>query len=851
MPSHKKIISFKSDEYKNILNSSFNKKLKIDSKALTEILFTSGTTGSSKGVMLSHANIVSNIIAVKELKFNDEDAVTDVLSVLPIHHTYELTIDNLAVLYNGGTININDKIENTIANMKKFKPDLILVVPLIADLICKKIKEGIAAKGKQKQVAFAKRLNRLASVVNLDIRRKLYKDVLDNFGGNLHTIITGGAPTRKETIDELAEYGITVYQGYGLTECSPLVACNYPGNNKPGSAGKAILKTHIKIVNDEILVKGPGIMLGYYKNEQATQEVMSNGWFKTGDLGYLDDDGYLYITGRSKNLIILDNGKNIYPEEIEGYLYDIDYIKDVMVYDDNGRITALIYPEKFSTDVLDFIKKEIKKINETLPSYKKVVSVKFRKSEFPKTTTHKIKRNDVLKNIHEHDAIKAQEYIAPKTTEQKRLCHAFEKILSKNKVGVNDDFFSIGGDSLAAMELSAFLGITVQDIYENPTVTMLEKAMINISASTDSEKIDVNSLITENSGVRLKESPKNILLTGATGYLGAHILKNLLDKDCNVTCLVRDAERLKSVFKYYFGNSMEKYSFEIILGNIELPQFGISDELYNELKEKTDAVIHTAANVMHAGYYKDFEKTNVIGTQNVIDFCMGANAVLHHASTASVSGSGTVKQNNPDSVFNEFTLDIGQEYTQNVYIHSKYKAEERVLLARHNGLKANIYRIGNLTWRVSDGKFQRNSSDNGFLGRCRGLFKLGAYSSELAEYPIDFTAVDECAEAYVLLALSKDANRIYHLYNPNVLYVNTLIKKFFMNCRHVRKDVFDTLLRDKVQDKDIAILSFYNSIASKSANIKTYNDFTVGELKKLNFNWSKINLRYLKFIKNL
>ena len=852
-PELEKIICFDSDEYNDILAILSQSNVSVEPSDMAEILFTSGTTGSSKGVMLSHSNIASNVLAVKKMKFNEENLTVNVMSVLPIHHTYELTVDNLSVLYNGGTVNINDRLENLIPNLQKFKPDMILIVPLIADMICKKIKEGITAQGKEKRIAAAKKINKITSAVNIDLRRKIYKSILDKFGGNLKTIVTGGAAIRKETISELAEYGITVYQGYGLTECSPVVCSNCPGANRLGSVGKPVSRTSVKIVSGEILVKGPGVMMGYYKNKKATEKVMCDDWFRTGDLGYTDDDGYLYITGRSKNLIILDNGKNIYPEELEGYLYEIRYIKDVMVYDDNGRITALVYPEKCTADVINVIKNEIRELNETLPSYKKIMSIKFRKTEFPKTTTHKIKRNDVLKSLHEFERIKAEEYVAPKTEEQKRICLAMERVLGKSKISVNDDFFYIGGDSLSAMELASILGVTVQDIYERPTVVLLEKVLKHLRADTseNEEKVDVNALINQNANIPLKSKPENILLTGATGFLGSHILKNLLDRDCNVTCLVRNAEKLESVFRYYFGNCIEKYSFEIIIGNIEFPHFGLSDELYKELTDRTDAVIHTAANVMHAGHYKDFEKTNVSGTQNIIDFCMDASAVLHHASTASVNGSGTVNQSNPDAIFNEFVLDIGQSYSQNVYIHSKYKAEEKILIARQEGLKANIYRIGNLTWRTSDGKFQKNASDNGFLGRCRGLFKLGAFSSELNVYPIDFTAVDECAEAYVLLALYPMANRIYNLYNPNVLYINTMIKKFFLRCRHVKKDSFDKLMRDKIYDKDIAVLSFYTSIASGSSNIRTYNDFTVVELKKSNFTWSKISLRYLRYIKNL
>ena len=266
---------------------------------------------------------------------------------------------------------------------------------------------------------------------------------------------------------------------------------------------------------------------------------------------------------------------------------------------------------------------------------------------------------------------------------------------------------------------------------------------------------------------------------------------------------------------------------------------------------KVDMVIHTAANVSHAGHYSEFERTNVIGTQNVIDFCMQAGAVLQHTSTASVHGAGTVEQKNPNAKFDEFSLDIGQNYTQNVYIHSKYKAEERVLFAREEGLKANIFRIGNLTWRLSDGKFQRNSQDNGFLGRCRGLLKIGMYSKDIAEYPIDFTPVDECADAYVRLALHNRVNNIYNLYNPHMFTIESLGKKVFRIIKRVSRETFEKSLKELITDKNVAVLSFYSSIASNSKNVPMSNEFTVNELKKLGFRWSKIGIRYLSYMKKI
>ena len=318
-----------------------------------------------------------------------------------------------------------------------------------------------------------------------------------------------------------------------------------------------------------------------------------------------------------------------------------------------------------------------------------------------------------------------------------------------------------------------------------------------------------------------------------------------LKKKVDVVCLVRNAEKLDSTLKYYFPREHVYFRYETVKGDISYERFGLSEEEYNALASKVDTVIHTAANVSHAGYYADFERTNVFGTQSVIDFCKLSGSVLHHTSTASVHGSGTVEQRDPNTLFDEFKLNIGQKYLQNVYIHSKYKAEERVLLAREEGLLANIYRIGNLTWRVSDGKFQKNAQDNGFLGRCRGLLKVKMYSKELAEYPIDFTPVDECADAYVRLVFGDKVNNVYHLYNPHMFTVDKIGKQFFSNIKMVPREKLEKRLKESIMDKDVAVFSFYNSIASSSRNVPMSNEFTVNELKTLGFKWTKIGLKYL------
>ena len=850
----REVYSFSGTTYREMLRTERKKLTKVKPDDPCLLLFTSGTTGTGKGVLISHKNIVSNINEIYRMGYDKEvGGEPVVMSVLPIYHTFELTVGNLGILYTGTTICINDKLENVVENLKRFKPSVMVVVPAIAEMIYKKIMEAAQSSKYKKKVNFAKRVDKTLGKVNIDAKRTLYKKIYEAFGGNLTTIVVGGSALRPEIATTLNSFGFHIYQGYGMTECAPLIAANYPGCDRIGSVGKPVSYMNVKIKNEEIMLKGDGVMLSYYDNPEENAQAFEGGWFKTGDLGYIDNEGFLYITGRAKNLIILDNGKNIYPEEIESYIMKIPSVKDAFVYEDTGKISALIVPENMKENTIRAIKTGIRELNEKVPAYKRVVGLSFRPSDLPKTTTLKTKRNEVMKWIKEKKEQRKAEYVAPVTAEQKRLCEAMEQVLKVNRVGIRDDFFEFGGDSLSALEFATIIGVQAQDIYEFPTVEMLEEMLLNGSTDEvkEEEKVDVNTLLRKNSNLVVDSEPRYILLTGATGFLGAHILRELLNRGFKVACLVRNVDKLRPTLKAYFPKEYEHFSYKTIKGDIELEHFGLTDSEYKILANTIDMVFHVAANVHHAGHYEDFERSNVLGTQHVIDFCMDAGAILQHTSTASVNGAGTVQQSKPNAKFDEFCLDIGQNYTQNVYIHSKYKSEERVLIARDKGLKANIFRIGNLTWRRSDGMFQRNAGDNGFLERLKGFLKLRMYSNEIAEYPIDFTAVDECAEAYVLLALNHHVNNIYNLYNPNVFNLEALCKKFMLHAKRVPKEVFEKSLKEQIQDKEIMVLSFYNAIASSSKNIPMSNAYTTAELEKLGFKWSKIGLSYLKFIKNL
>lgn len=385
-----------------------------DPNALTVLLFTSGTTGSSKCVMLSEQNVLAAINSACECaEFYPDDVI---VSVLPIHHTYELCCQLAAINY-GGTVCINDSLKHVIRNFALFRPTILVLVPLFVTTMYKKIWEEARKSGKEKLLSAAIRLTGGLGHLGIDISGKLFRDVLAAFGGRLTRIVCGGAPLNPEIVKKFAAFNIRIHEGYGITECSPLVSQNPYYALKSGSVGPTVVCCEARIDEEsederghkigEIQVRGSNVMLGYYKDEEATRAVFTDdGFFRTGDVGYMDKDGYIFITGRKKSVIVLENGKNVFPEEIEEYLERIDSVEESVVVGrkaedgDSITLTAVIYPAyeklgegKDQAEVEKIIKNDINQLNRKLPSFKQIRAVEIRMVPFEKTTSRKIKRH--------------------------------------------------------------------------------------------------------------------------------------------------------------------------------------------------------------------------------------------------------------------------------------------------------------------------------------------------------------------------------------------------------------------------------------------------------------------------
>ena len=377
-----------------------------DTSKLKMLVYTSGTTGMAKGVMLSEHNLIS----VAYYGVQVTHIFTTCLSILPYHHTYEAVAGIILSLHQHACICINESLKAVVKNLQLYKPDYILVVPAFVELFYRKIWDNAKETGKDKLLKIMIKVSNFLRFFGIDLRKKLFKSVHAAFGGNLRKIVSGGAPIDGKLGKFFDDIGIQLINGYGITECSPLVSVNRDYFNDCYTVGVPLPCVEIKFENvtpegeGEICVKGDIVMLGYYKNEELTKEVLKDGWFNTGDYGRMNDKGQLLITGRKKNLIVLENGKNVFPEEIENYIKRVPYILEVIVRgikNDKGAETALLaevflneekVKEMQLTDIEATLKKDIAVACTELPIYKKISKIVIREKEFDKTTTNKIKR---------------------------------------------------------------------------------------------------------------------------------------------------------------------------------------------------------------------------------------------------------------------------------------------------------------------------------------------------------------------------------------------------------------------------------------------------------------------------
>ena len=394
-------------------------KTKIKEDELGILLFTSGTTSKSKAVMLSQHNIASNVYAMLLV---ENFLPTDVnLAFLPFHHIFGST-EMIVMLASGLATAFPDGLRYVAQNLREYKVSLFVGVPLLVEAIYRNIEKEVEKKGKTKTINTAKKISNALLKCHIDVRRKMFKSVLDALGGNMRFIISGGAPLDKKVAIGFNELGIDLVQGYGLTETAPVISAENFKKKKSGSIGFPMDNVEVEIVDKdengigELRVKGPNVMLGYYENEEETKKVIRDGWFYTGDLGYMDKDGFLFLTGRQKDMIVLKNGKKVFPEELETLINRLDLVKECLVFgmpEENDKndlklsvkivydkdVAKEKYPNASEEELKKIIWEQIKEINKTFPPYKYIKNMILTDEELIKTTTHKVKRQEEIKRI--------------------------------------------------------------------------------------------------------------------------------------------------------------------------------------------------------------------------------------------------------------------------------------------------------------------------------------------------------------------------------------------------------------------------------------------------------------------
>lgn len=394
-------------------------KVKIDEDKMAILLFTSGTTSKSKAVMLSQHNVASNVYAMLLV---EKFLPTDInLAFLPFHHIFGST-EMIVMLASGLATAFPDGLRYVAQNLKEYRVSVFVGVPLLVEAIYKNIEKEVEKQGKTKLINTAKKVSNVLLKCHIDVRKKLFKQILDALGGNMRFVISGGAPLDKRVAKGFNDLGIELAQGYGLTETAPVIAAENAYKKRSGSIGFPMDNVELEIVDKdengigEIRVKGPNVMLGYYENEEETKKVIRDGWFYTGDLGYMDKDGYIFLTGRQKDMIVLKNGKKVFPEELETLINRLDLVEECIVYgmpDEkdkndlklsvkivyNKEVAKEQYPNATEDELRKIIWEKIKEINKTFPPYKYIKNMILTDEELIKTTTKKVKRQEEIKRI--------------------------------------------------------------------------------------------------------------------------------------------------------------------------------------------------------------------------------------------------------------------------------------------------------------------------------------------------------------------------------------------------------------------------------------------------------------------
>ena len=840
--------------------SSNNLGTKVSPDDILYVLYTSGSTGNPKGVMVTNNNLNNFIHSFNDLYkgISSNDKLLASTNICFDVSIFEFYIS----LLNGAQLHLYD--ENIINDIFHYCDSII--------------KNNISML-----------------YIPPNILEEVYKILSNAKYHELTKLLIGVEPIKTRIIEQYYNINpeMIIVNGYGPTETTicttALVIENSESltNNRYDiiPIGKPIHNSHLIVLDNdlnpvplnvpgELYVCGENVSRGYINDKKQTDnayiQYKGNTFYKTGDIVVLDKNGNYNFIGRNDSQIKI-NGHRVELGEIEKnmYLYP-DIIKAVILVNSQNKIVAYFTSSsKVNVNDLRLF------LQTKMPLYY-IPNFFVQVDKFVLTANGKVDRKWLLKlKINT-----SSDYEPPSTEDEKKLVKLFESILNIRKVGINDNFFDLGGDSLSAIKLQieAFnqgFNISYKDIFELPTIKQLAKSVSHkrfaeTVGSYDYSKIE--EFLNKDISIKKiqKAKFKNILLTGVTGFVGCHILDYLLKHtSCKVYCLVRLGSssdiytKVMDTIHFYFGDKYDKLVYKrifILQGDITKNYLGISNSYINALGKSIDCVINSAAVVRHYGKNSIFTETNIAGVQNLIEFCLKYNCKLVHISTLSVSGSmfegDQLNFSNcpAGSSFTEQNLFINQDLS-NVYVATKFFGE-RLILENiiQNNLDAKILRLGNITNRYSDGKFQINITENAFLNRIKSFLKIGAVPDYITNGYVEFTPVDYCAEAVVKIALSTNDLSVFHVYNNNHITFSDLIslfRKYGISIDVLSETQFKERL-DEILKKDKANLSGIindfddNKKLSYTSQIKISNDITNRFLKKLFFKWPKIDNKYIK-----
>ena len=829
------------------------------------VLYTSGTTGNPKGAVVINKNIVKLVKNPDYMSLNENDVILQAAST-----SFDVSLFEFwGSLLNGGTCALITK-----NNLLDF--------------------EYLNNYIKEKKINIAW------------ITAALFNQMIDNkieLFSTLETVLSGGDRMSLKHVNCLREKykELKIINCYGPTECvtftntyeiKEILSDRIPLGRAISNTYGFVIDSKFRLlplyVEGEYIIGGDSVGLKYINNEELTKEkfvddlITNNGrMYKTGDVVRMLNGGYIDFIGRRDNQVKI-RGYRIELDEIKHAFLSNEDINDVAVFlytdkNEDKKIAAFyVSSRKISINEIKSIIKE-KLTTYMIPNFIRQID-KIPLNQNGKVNSNELKKL-IIENEEENKKMPSYEGLS------KKIYNVFKEAINKEEIYPNDNFFEIGGDSLIAIKVITELqnlniNITFADLYKYPTISdltdMLSKDITKASISEYLIKEDFSSI---NNEIKLIDTG-NVLLTGATGFLGAHILSYIIDNtNKNIYCLVRKTnnyspeERLKQKLNFFFNDKYDNEfnnRIKIIEGDIVNENIVIYEEQLKSVVENTTTIINSAAYVKHYGNYEIFKKINCDGVENLINFAIKYNKRLFHISTLSVSGNileiGQIEQINikEGTIFNENKLYIGQNL-DNVYAYTKFIGEQKIYEKIISGLNAKIIRMGNLTSRYSDGKFQPNVEENAFANRLKTIIDLGVVPDNLLDFNVEFTPIDEAAKAIYLLTTVDNNFNTYHLFNHNHIVMrdlNKILKKCGYNLKKISKKQMTELIEHYTrQEKGYEIVKGIIQDLTKNKELEykpntiIKSNFTIELLEKLGFEWPVIDeeyiLKYINYLKDI